>query len=156
MDGLLSLICYWESCLVTKGGHLRIHIPQCYESQQESPRRLPGASPIPGLWHIVEMSAPCPQPISVLSPMLSLHLIPPLHSPPHPLSHPVPSLHLPQISILFPLVGNAQASYLGPSLLFGFSVSVAYSIVILYFLANVIYKWVHTVHVPFESGLRHS
>ena len=71
-------------------------------------------TPISGLWHILEM--PSCLTISILS--YSLHLIPP--SSPHSLSLPVLSLRSHLISILFPLLRKIQASFLGPSLLFGF------------------------------------
>ena len=56
---------------------------------------------------------------------------------PYPLFYTVPSFHWPLISILFSLLRNIQSSSLGPSLLFGFFVSVDYSMFTLYFMANI-------------------
>jgi hypothetical protein len=90
----------------------------------------------------------CPLPIPVLH----------LYSPPHPLSHPVPSLHPPlmYISILFPLLIKIHDSSLEPSLLLSFFGSVGCNMVILYFLANIHLSVRKDNAYPLVSGLPNS
>jgi hypothetical protein len=52
----------------------------------------------------------------------------------YPNPHLVPSLHLPPMTLFFPLLSEVQASFLGPSKLLG---SVECSMGILYFMASV-------------------
>jgi hypothetical protein len=66
-----------------------------------------------------------------ISPVLPTPDSDPLHSPPHPLYYPVPSLHLPPMPILFPLLSDIQTSFLGFSFLFSSFGSVEYSMGIL-------------------------
>lgn len=73
------------------------------------------------------------------------------HSLPHPLSHPVPCFHLHHMTILFSILSEIEASSLGPSLLFSFFVSMDYSMVILYFMANIhLFEYIHAC--PLGSG----
>lgn len=96
-------------------------------------QRLTGVFPFSGMsWRCSLIPILCQLPISHNWPWTS-------HPPPHPLSHPVSSLPLPPITILFPLLSEIQASSLGPSILFSFFGSVEYndSVCILYFVADI-------------------
>jgi hypothetical protein len=134
---LLSLLLYWGSCLATGGGLFRFHIPTAVNLSYGHSRWFLGASPIRYSPHchpfLVFHSFLWPSDhLACLSPQLILNLPPP-HSPTHPFSHSVLSLHLPPTTILFPLLSEIQASSLGPSF-FGF---VACSMSILNFMATI-------------------
>lgn len=105
---------------------------------------------------------PCPPPIlsTCRFPFILLNLWASLLSLPIPdpapllpsLSHPCPFLPLPNMTILFPLLGGIEASSLEPFFLFNFFGLVGYIIGTLYF--------VDTLHLsvstcPFESELPH-
>jgi hypothetical protein len=90
--------------------------------------------------------------------LLSLPTIDPEHSysPPYPLSHPVPTLHMPPLTILFSLLSEIQAFSLGPSFLFSFFGSVECIVRAPYFMID-IHLYVGTWQAfLFESELPHS
>ena len=137
---MVSLLLHWGSCPATAGGLFWFHIPNIGESELRStslisvhllycgtlchPGEAPTSSP-QSLAHLHSLSWPCSH-LSCPSP----HLIPNPHSSPH-------SLHLPLMTILFPLLSEIQASSLVPSFLFSYFGSVNYSMGILYFMANI-------------------
>ena len=97
---------------------------------ESHPHILRGVSPVPEF---------CPRDAPINFPALvcpnSGHLIAILvPSSPSPI---ISSIHPPPMSILFPLLSEIQASSLGPSLLLSFFGSVDYSMVILFFMANI-------------------
>ena len=63
-------------------------MPPAASHSSSHPHRLPGASPIPGLWHILEMPPSCLLPISILFPLISLHVCDP--QTPFPFPSPLP------------------------------------------------------------------
>lgn len=73
-------------------------------------------------------------------------------SPTYPLSHTVPSLHGPLVTILFSLLGKIHTSPLVPSLLLTFFWTVDCTIVILHFMASSNHKWA-LWHWIFQSPL---
>jgi hypothetical protein len=109
---------------------LQVPCPQCCEPQLRSPPLILGSLSYPrSLVHPGDAPPPASLPPSVADfysfswpsgclscPTLILNTYP--HSPLHPLSLPGPSLHLPLMTILFPLVSEIQASLLVPSFLF--------------------------------------
>ena len=114
---LLSLSFYWESCLATEVATSGSVPPLLEISARVAP--LDPFSPhfISGLWNVLD---PHTQSISLLSPLLSLHVTPLLLSPPRLLFYPGPSFYQPPIFILFPLLRKTQLFSLVLSLLFDF------------------------------------
>lgn len=87
MCELVPLSFFWTSCLATEGGHFSLHIPTARSLSYSYSHRLPGASPIPGLWHILKLLPPQlnRSPISISLPSLHTHdhtLLPHSLSPP--------------------------------------------------------------------------
>ena len=115
-----------EILLVIKGSQFNLQTPT--GRSYGYPHKLPWVYPFPGLQLDPEMPL-----IDLLSlfwppptPTLSPHPCFPLHS----LSHPVLSLNLPPMSILFPLLSEIHTSPLGHPCYF-------VSMVILYIVVNV-------------------
>ena len=147
---MLSLSLHWESRLYTGSGHFRLHIPNWEKSQLESPSQTPWN--LPELWHLLEMPLNFCQFLFSL-PISPLHLIPQPGCPLNPLTHPVPSLHPPLMSILLPFWERLKHPSLG-SLFYLASLYVwivAWLSCILWLIST--YKWVHTMHVLL--GLRY-
>ena len=142
VGSFLSLFFYWEFCLTIGDGHFRLQMLHLLRVlARVTPIYSLGLPPClrPHLTHSLEMTPrphPGPLPISVPFSLLSLYLILLTNSILHPLSYPAPSLYPPLISVLFFLLKDIQASFIGCSLLFGFFGSVNCSIVILDFIAN--------------------
>ena len=95
-----------------------------------------GLLPIPGLWHVLEIALHMH--IPSLSPdLLTYDSHTMILFSYYPFFYSVLSFYQHPISILCPLLKNIQLPSLGPSLLFDFYVSVDYSMVFLYFIANI-------------------
>ena len=134
------LLLHWSSYLAICGDLLRSQL------------RLPPLIRVPLLFHVSVSSWRCPPPTHYCKLLISIHShgilgifpVPPhtwswktSHSPPYPLSFPVPSIHWTLLTILLPLLSDIQASSFGPSFLFSFVGSVECSVGILHFMPNI-------------------
>ena len=159
--GMVYLLLNWGSCLGTGCGYFMSHIPNAMSHSYSHLHWFSCVSPIPGLWHVLEMSPISPTPVSCNFPFILMTIWPSL------LSFPIHDLELTPLllPITFPFPPSASYDYfyspfsvrvnlscLGLPSCFSFLGSMECSMGILYFMANTTYTWVHTMHIILGLG----